>query len=309
MNSSISGKMPVLITGVGGGSTGEGLIKSLRLAKTPYYIVAVDALPVSFGFFEADAYYQIPSASSAHYLEKILDICRKESIRVVIPGSEPELKKMSENRDIFAKEGILLLINNASVIERCMDKWETYLFLKDHGFDVPKSYLIHEESEVEAVDIFPAVIKPIRGGGSSVNAFLAQDKEELAFFVRYLLRQGIVPMVQEYIGSPKEEYTIGVLHTLDGKFLESIALRRQILSGLSSKVRIKNRTSHPYFDTLAISSGYSQGVIGDYRQVREYAEKISQAVGSTGPLNVQCRKTEKGIYTFEINPRFSGTTV
>ncbi|MBI2644505.1 MAG: ATP-grasp domain-containing protein [Candidatus Wildermuthbacteria bacterium] len=302
-------QISVLITGVGGGSTGEGLIKSLKLAATPYRIIAVDALPISFGFFEVDAYEQVPSAGSPQYLERILAICKRENVQVVIPGSEPELKKMSENRKVFEDNGILLLINNAEVISRCMDKWETYLFLKEHGFDVPQSYLITEEQQIDEIGLFPVVIKPIRGGGSSVNAFLAQDKPELEFFVRYLLKQGAVPVAQEYVGSPKEEYTTGVLHTLDGNFLGSIALRRQILSGLSSKIRIKNRTQHPYFDTLAISSGYSQGLVGDYRSVRDYAERISQALHSTGPLNVQCRKTEKGIYTFEINPRFSGTTV
>ena len=31
-------------------------------------------------------------------------------------------------------------------------------------------------------------------------------------------------------------------------------------------------------------------------------------MGSRGPLNIQCRKTKEGIYTMEINPRFSGTS-
>ncbi len=39
-----------------------------------------------------------------------------------------------------------------------------------------------------------------------------------------------------------------------------------------------------------------------------FCEKVASALGSTGPLNIQCRKDGEDIYVFEINPRFSGTT-
>lgn len=303
-------KISVLITGVGGASTGEGLIKALKLAPTPYRIVAIDALPISFGFFEADSYYQVPLAAEKNYLEKILEICRKEKIDILIPGSEPELKKISENRQIFERDGVLLLINNQRVIDLCMDKWRTYKFLKENGFCCPLSFLIEKEKQLSQIKKLPVIIKPARGGGASTNAFIAQDQEELLFFVRYLIKQNLLPLVQEYVGSLKEEYTVGVLTTFEGKLIGSIALKRQILSGLSNKFKIKNRyRSRNKSDILAISSGYSQGIIDDYKTVRHYAEKIAKKLNSTGPINIQCRKTPKGIFVFEINPRFSGTTV
>lgn len=302
-------KISVLLTGVGGGGVGEQILKALKLASTPYRIIAVDALPASIGFYKADAHYSVPVASEKNYLNKILDICKKEHVQVLIPGSEPELKKISQNRELFIKNSILLLINDKSVIDICMDKWETYKFLKKNNLKNPRSYLIKKSSQINQIKRFPVVIKPARGGGGSVNTFIAQDREELRFFVKYILKQNSFPLIQEYIGSPDEEYTVGVLTTFGGKLIGSIALRRQILSGLSNKIKIKNRYKHRVKgDILALSSGISQGLIDDYPEVRQYAEKVALKLRSKGPLNIQCRKTSKSIFTFEINPRFSGTT-
>ncbi|MDI6797077.1 MAG: ATP-grasp domain-containing protein, partial [Desulfatibacillaceae bacterium] len=55
-------------------------------------------------------------------------------------------------------------------------------------------------------------------------------------------------------------------------------------------------------------SGYSQGYIGDFPEVRKVAENIAQSAGSTGPLNIQGRLHNGVFYPFEINPRFSATT-
>ena len=48
--------------------------------------------------------------------------------------------------------------------------------------------------------------------------------------------------------------------------------------------------------------------VGDHPDVRREAMAVVRAVGARGPCNVQLRLTERGPVTFEINPRFSGTT-
>jgi carbamoyl-phosphate synthase large subunit len=71
---------------------------------------------------------------------------------------------------------------------------------------------------------------------------VAQDVDELKFACSYLVRQGKVALVQEYIGTPDQEYTVGVLCDLDGQLINSIAVKRYILSSLSNKIRIPNLT-------------------------------------------------------------------
>lgn len=302
-------KISVLITGTGGGGVGRQILKALKLAKYPYRIIAADALPVSLGFYDSDSHYQIPPASEKNYLKKVLEICEKENIKVLIPGSEPELKKISENRKVFKQNNIIPFINDTRIIKLCMDKWETYKFLKENNLGTPISYLIEKQDQLTQVKNFPVVIKPARGSGGSINAFIAQNKEELYFFATFILKQNLVPIVQEYVGTTDEEYTVGVLTTFKGKLIGSIAVKRQILSGLSNKVKIKNRYKNKIKENiLALSSGVSQGYIDDYPDVRKHAEKVALKIGSRGPINIQCRKTTKGILVFEINPRFSGTT-
>lgn len=308
-------RINLLITGVGGGGHGEQVLKALKMAKTPYTIIGTDMSPISMGLYEVDKAYIVPRADDSAYISTMLGICKKENVQVLITGSEPELLRISENRETFEKSGILLLINIPHVIRICLDKWETYNFLINNGFDCPKSILVEDEMELARLEItntlhFPVVIKPALAGGGSSNVFLAQDQVELSFFVHYLKNQGLKPMIQEYVGSHDEEYTVGVLTDIsDGELIGSIAVKRQILSGLSNRIKVKNRScSGLKSDILAISSGISQGIIDDFLEVRKYCEAITLRLGAKGPVNIQCRKMGEKVYPFEINPRFSGTT-
>jgi carbamoyl-phosphate synthase large subunit len=298
----------VLVTGVGGGGFGEQLLKALRMAATPYYIVGVDMSPISIGLFDVDEGYTIPPAADDKYIDALLRICKNSKVRVLIPGSEPELKKVLEFRELFIKIGVLPLINSKDVIEICSDKWRTVEFLKSKGFSIPKSFIIKSKEDIEKIDIFPLVVKPVVGGGSQ-NIFIVQDEEELNFFCNYLLKEGHILLIQEYIGKPDEEYTVGVLSGLSGNIINSIAIRRYILSGLSNKIKVRNRTGRDELSPiLAISSGISQGSIEEYKDIRDQCEQIALALRSKGPLNIQCRFVDGKVFPFEINPRFSGTT-
>jgi carbamoyl-phosphate synthase large subunit len=293
----------VLVTGVGGGGVGEQIIFALRLSKYPYRIITVDHDPFNLCLYSMDKSYLVPSATEKSYLNKLLEICKKESVKVLIPGSEIELSIISKSRDLFKNENILLLINSKDVIELCQNKWTTYLFLKNNGFSIPESYLWDECNNINNLD-YPVIVKPYLESGGSRLVFIAQNNEELSFFCRYLKRQGSNPMVQKYVGSYENEYTIEVLTSYEGDILGSIAINRRIQGRLSTLYRLKNYYNN---DPLCISSGISQGFIDDFPDIREIAEKIAEKINSKGPINIQCRVTENGISVFEINPRFSGT--
>lgn len=295
--------IPVVVTGVGGGGVGEQVMKSLQICGDQYRIVGTDMTRFSIGLHRADTGYILPPAKDDRYMDELLKVCDKEEARVLIPGSEPELRAISKQRQRFTEKRILLLINVQKVIDRCMNKWETHQWLVGHGFKSPDSYL---PNEYNLPDIeLPAIVKPAVGGGGSFNCYMAQDRNELSFFISYIRKQGIPPIVQRYMGDVNNEYTVGVLTDMtNGELLGSIALRREITSGLSNRMRIPGRSG----GTLVVSSGISQGEFRDYSQVRQECERIALALGSRGPLNIQCRVHEGKVYVFEINPRLSGTT-
>lgn len=299
----------VLVTGVSGGSIGEQVCKALRLGRHKYKIIATNVSRAPMAVVEADHYATLPPASSKDYQEELLRLVKQFGVQFIIPGSEPELVVLSRHQKMFTNAGVRLLINSPAVIATCVDKLKTFETLTLLGFRVPATLAVNDLTELDSLMGDPPwVVKPVRGGGSTL-VFIAQDMDELRFFVRYLLKYGHRPLVQEYVGSLEQEYTVGVLHSPAGDLIGTVVLHRQILSGLSNRLRLPNRTGRAELGpVLAISSGISQGCIVDCAPVRAKAEAIAQALGSVGPLNIQGRWDGKTFVPFEINPRFSGTT-
>ena len=302
----IKNKIKVLIAGVGGGCHGMEIMKALRLSRIPYYICGVDMSEHNLGFLKADKSYVVPPAHDDKYVPTLLDICEKEKIRVVFHGSEHDLEVLSENRDIFEEKGVYLPFNSREVINTCLDKKQTFIFLKQKGITIPKTVAVASEKDIDAIDFLPAVIKPYIGGGASNNAFIAQDMDEVFIFCNYLLKHGRKPMVQQYMGSTKDEYTVGVLSDRECNIISTVALKRYILSGLSNRLKVPSISNRD--EVLAISSGVSQGEVVNEPELLDQCRQIAFTLRSTGPINIQCRFVNNTVYPFEINPRFSGTT-
>ena len=303
------GRITVMVTAVGGGGHGEQILKALKLAETDYRIVAGDMSPRSKGLLEVDQAYVLPPASDPSYLSTLLKVCDRHEVAALFHGSEPELKVMSAHRDEIRGRNVFLPINPAPVINLCMDKVKTCEFLSEKGFNVTPYRRVTSAEDLESFGHLPAVLKPSIGGGGSANVFLAQTRQELLTFGRHMLSIYEEFIVQEYVGTVDSEFTVGVLTDMDGELLNSIAVRREIMTSLSNRIRVANRTGREELGAvLALSTGVSQGQIGRFPEVTGQCERIALALGARGAINIQCRLVGGKVYVFEINPRFSGTT-
>lgn len=302
--------IPVLVSAIGGGGHGEQILKALRLAPAgSYFIVGADANPYCPQFAHVDQAVILPRTDAPDFLEAVLAVCARMKIRAVFHGREPDLKLFSENRAIFAERGILLPINPAHVIDTCFDKVATSEFLARNGFAHPRFRAVRSAADLEDIDWFPVVVKPAIGSGGSANCFLAQTPRQLALLAEYLSLDGAGFMVQEYVGTPDGEYTVGVLHDLDGQFINSIAVRRELKSQLNIRTSARNMTGRRDLGpTLVISSGISHGFVDRFPEVIGPCERMAVALGARGAINFQCRLVDGKVMIFEINPRFSGTT-
>jgi carbamoyl-phosphate synthase large subunit len=302
-------KVNVLVTGIGGGAIGEQILKALKLSVIDMKVVGTDTTSFCKNIYEVDLFIKVPPASSSGYANFILDVAIKNNIKVIFPGSEPELKALSKARKLFQENDIFLPINTETVIDICLDKVKTVEFLHKNGFHSPKSVKIESISDLSKVDFFPAVLKPSIGGSGSANIMIAQTKDELMVFGQYLLNIYSEYIIQEYIGDTENEFTVGILADMNGKIINSIALKRFINSGLGSKIKVKNRTGKSELgENLVISSGISQGEIGKFDHITKPCEEIALKLGAKSSLNIQCRYYQEKVYVFEINPRYSGTT-
>jgi carbamoyl-phosphate synthase large subunit len=110
------------------------------------------------------------------------------------------------------------------------------------------------------------------------------------------MNNGCQPVAQEYIGQEEGGYTCLVLTLAPAGVTYTVIMKRTFDSKLSVHSRSPVGT---------ISSAYAQGLIEEFPQVRDQAERIAAALGSTGPMNIQGRVRNGVFLPFEINPRFS----
>ncbi len=289
-------KIPVLVAGIGGASLGTEIVKALVLAGR-YAVYGCDISPHAYGHY-MEGPEQTFLADPGDYVASIARMCRENGIRYVIPGGEQPLALLAGNREALGASGAVLAANSGRVMRLFRNKFEGLSLIRDKGFPVPAMAAPRSPDELDDMPM-PCVVKPSEGSGGSDAVFLANDLAEARLYVTYLLRNAKSPIVQRFIPETEGEFTVGVLHLPDGRLAGSIAMQRSFHSKLS--VRDRTRVG-------IISSGYSQGTIADFPEVRKAAEAIATAVGSVGPLNVQGRMKDGVFYPFEINPRFSATT-
>jgi carbamoyl-phosphate synthase large subunit len=289
-------KKNILIAGIGGASLGTEIFKSLKLSKK-YRIFGTDISPYAFGLYQ-EGFVKTYLIKRENYIYDLLTVCRKEKIDAIIPGGVEPLLLLYKNQEKFKKDNIFLAINSPEVIKLCTDKIKTFDYLEKKGIPVPVTKIVSSPTDLKSIS-YPCIIKPSMASGGSVFVHIAEDYGEAALYVSFLKKRGIKTIVQKYISADEGEYTVGVLSLPTGEVVGSIALKRFFNAKLSVLMKINNRV---------ISSGYSQGIIDNFGEIRKQAEAIAKAVNSKGPLNIQGRLKNGIFYPFEINPRFSATT-
>ena len=302
-------KINVLVTAVGGGGPGEQILKALLLVREHYWIVGADTSSACPQFAWCDAAVTIPMASDPDYLPALTRVLVHHRIQAVFFGCEPEIKAMMHRRKELSERGIIAPMNPPEVVSLCMDKDRCTTWLSDKGFLTPKSKRLEEVKECGQIDFYPVVIKPAVGSGGSRNVYIAQDPYELQQLRGFLLRPGDKYLVQEYVGTPDQEYTVGVLHDMDGQYVNTITIRRRITGLLNIRLSVLNRSGRRELGAfLVVSSGVSQGDVVHVPIVSDTCRAIAASLGAKSAINIQCRLVNNQVYVFEINPRFSGTT-
>lgn len=293
-------KITVLVTAVGGRSVGYQIFESLIKYKNNYRIITTGADPFSPGLYEADCGYLVPKADSSVYIKKIIEISKKEKVRVILPGSLPEISVIAKNEEILLREGIIPITNPYSLIAGTEDKLDVYHLLKKHNLLTPDTRELSSVKDAGGLK-YPLLVKPRGGSSGSRNVHILKDKEELSDIFKKLGAENIKLLAQEYVGDEDEEYTVGVVTGMDGRIIDTLVMKRRLI-GLS-----RGEEREIEGKEYVLSTGYSQGFFVDQPDVKEYCEKAALTLGAKGPFNIQCRRGKKGVYIFEVHPRFSGS--
>ncbi len=239
------------------------------------YIIGIDYAENAPALFFCDKTYKICKISSENYIPDLLDICRKESVDMIIPTIDTDLLILAMNKSKFKEIGTIALVSDADKIHMCRDKRLTAEFFENCDVNTPVP-----TDKVECYEgDFPCFIKP-RDGSSSVNAYKINTKEELFEFSQ------IVPnyIIQPYIDG--DEYTVDVLCDLGGNPVI-----------ISPRVRLAMRSGEVVKTRIIIDKIVEAECL---RLVKEFR--------ACGPLTIQFIKESKSGQNFyiEINPRFGG---
>lgn len=274
----------ILLTGAGGNLT-QFIYRALLKCAFPKRVVMCDYGHNALGLYQTDTAYVVPGVVDGAYYDRLAEICRTEGVNLLIPGGELELRFWAKNRDrLLADTGAEFIGCEADALAKLEDKYELTRLMAVAGFDAPDSVLLDDETAVEAFIKkwgFPLVLKDRFGSGSQGVA-VVRSAEDFAF-QRPRIKN---PVLQEYLRPDDEEYTAGVFADREGRARASIVMRRQMGLGMTMKAQ-----------TLP------------FGELNEYCERLVEALPCRGPINVQFRLTERGPVTFEINPRFSSTTL
>jgi carbamoyl-phosphate synthase large subunit len=90
-------KVNVLVTAAGG-TVGQGIIKSLKLSRLDFKIVACDAQPYAAGLYRVNKSYIVPTGDSAGFIDKVITLCNKENIHAILIGTIYELEAFAKHK-------------------------------------------------------------------------------------------------------------------------------------------------------------------------------------------------------------------
>ncbi|MFH0816613.1 MAG: ATP-grasp domain-containing protein [Methanobacteriota archaeon] len=273
-------KVTALVTGVGG-TPGQSVMKGLRISKVPCRIVGLDAEPMSAGLYRADAAYIMPFANTKEYIPRLIDICNKEKVQIVMVASTPEVPVIAKNKKLIENgTDAVVLTSDSKIVDMCADKYLTYRFLKDGGFRYPETADAGDSEDVgRLIDKcgFPLILKPNEGCAAK-GVFKIDSREML----KRLHNPKKPSVLQEYLEPDDEEYTAGLFFDSKSKCQGTIAMKRELVAG-----------------------GTYRGIVDDYKEINKDLRKVAFALKAKGPINFQFRLTSRGPVIFEINPRFS----
>lgn len=274
-------RLNILVSGVGA-IIGYGIVNSLRRTGRKLNIVGMDIYTDAVGQHFCDRFIQAKRADSPEYLDFLLDVIKRHHIDLVFFGTEQELYKVSDSRDMLAEYVDRLVLNSRSVVDLSKDKLKTHSFLCQHGVETIRTRLDGSFSELAQELGLPFILK-LRHSYASKGVFLIHDEQDFNYWKGKAAGDFIM---QELVGDDSHEYTAAIFGRGEESALAPFVLRRRLSGeGATAKAVVE--------------------------QIPELCETIGHLAGllrPIGPTNFQFRRHHGKFLLLEVNPRISSST-
>ena len=244
-------------------------------------VIATDMSELAPAVYDADAFYKVPRMTDDGYIDVIFDICRKESVDAVLSLIDPELSLLAQHRATFESLGVKVVGSSYELCEMCLNKWDMYRWLCDHGYRCARTFADKDEffAAVEAGEItYPVFVKPICGS-ASIAISKVYDRETVENLFAH--HEGL--MVQEFLNGQE----IGADVYID------------MLSGEVVSVFTKKK--------IVMRAGETDKAVSfKDPALFELIEKFAAEAGFSGQIDIDIFDIDGEYYISEVNPRFGG---
>lgn len=259
-------------------------------------IIGADLQLTAPALSAADIKVQVPEVYSENYIERVLDICKRYRVDLLLSLNDLELPILAEAKPLFEEIGTRVVISSKEVIDIAFDKLKTASFMTSIGLTAPKTHVNYDEA-IRAIRQgelkFPIVLKP-RWGSGSIGIEFVDDLETMESVYRLLLmkvKKSILGkasvgdefiMIQEKIEGP--EYGLDIMNDFEGNNV-----------GVSVKLKLAMRAGETDKATTV-----------DNAVIREIGARIGKQLKHVGNLDCDILERDGSYYVLELNPRFGG---
>ncbi len=244
-------------------------------------VIATDCSNLAPAVYEADAFYLVPRITAPGYLDRVLDICKREKVDGVFSLIDPELSLLAKEKEKFLQIGTTPIISPYELVETCFDKYEMFKLLQEMQIPTGMCYVdkeaFYEDKAAGKID-YPVFVKPVRGSASlNINKVTSDEELEVLFASYDNL------MIQEFMNG--QEYGADVYIDM--------------LSGKCTSIFIKKKIKMRAGET-------DKSVSVKIEALFELIQKFVEKCGFCGMIDIDIFEINGTIYLSEVNPRFGG---
>jgi carbamoyl-phosphate synthase large subunit len=261
-------KRKVLVTGVGA-NVGQGIIRNIRSLGYDIQVVGCNVVSFSAGNHLCDAFYKVPFAYEADYIEAIKNIVENEHVDLIIPSTDYEAFYLSQSAD---KIDAVIAASDSETTGIYLDKYLSSVHHVKYNIPFAASFL----PSLYKGEFDNFIAKPRKGRGSRglhINPLTWNQFTDEEY------------VIQEF--HKGEEVTTAFYVDKQNQLHGHITLLRDLDNGATTKCK----------------------VVFDYdKEIESILQGIIKSCGIRGSANLQSIVNQSGdIIPFEINCRISGT--
>jgi carbamoyl-phosphate synthase large subunit len=226
----------------------------------------------------ADRAFTVPSIAETDYVDRLVDICQRHGVRVLVPLIDVDMIRLAPHIERFAEVGTHLVCPSPELVEICFDKASFDQLARAEGIPVPRRFTPDELDKAP----YPIFCKPPRGFGS-IGTGVCRSAEE----ARRALQLNPQLLFEEYVQDT--EISVDCYLAAGNRCTIRVQrIRDRVVGGEAVQTR-----------TVRIPE--VQAVVA------QVVDSLGQR-GLCGPLNIQVFATTRPP-VFDVNPRLGSASV